>query len=62
MLDAQVNLVRARRDEVVQSYRLLAAIGRLTAADLGLDVPIYDPEWDYEAVEDAWYGLSLPNE
>jgi len=62
LLDAQVNLVRARRDEVVQSYRLLAAIGRLTAADLGLDVPIYDPEWDYEAVEDAWYGLSLPNE
>src|SRR5690625_751027 len=62
LLDAQVNRVRAQRDEVVASYRLLAAVGRLTAAELGLNVPIYDPEWDYEAVEDAWYGLSLPNE
>lgn len=62
LLDAQVNRVRAQRDEVVASYRLLAAVGRLTAAELGLDVPVYDPEWDYEAVEDAWYGLSLPNE
>lgn len=62
LLDAQVNLVRAQRDEVVASYRLLASVGRLTAAELELDVPIYDPEWDYEAVEDAWYGLSLPNE
>ncbi|MDF2096691.1 TolC family outer membrane protein [Aquibaculum arenosum] len=62
LLDAQVNRVRAQRDEVVASFRLLAAVGRLTAGDLGLDVPLYDPELDYRAVRDRWYGLSVPNE
>lgn len=62
LLDAQVNLVRAQRDEVVASFRLLAAIGHLTAADLGLDVPLYDPEQDYRAVRNLWFGLSAPDE
>lgn len=62
LLDAQVNLVRAQRDDVVASYRLLGAVGRLTAADLGLEVPIYDPETDYRAVRDLWFGLSAPGE
>lgn len=36
LLDSRVALVRAQRDEYVAAYRLLAAIGRLTAGDLGL--------------------------
>ena len=31
LLDAKVNLVRAQRDEIVSSYQVAAAIGRLTA-------------------------------
>ena len=30
-LDAQVNLVRAQRDEIVAQYQLLSSVGRLTA-------------------------------
>ena len=61
-LDAQVSLVRARRDELVAGYGVLSAIGRLTAAELGLPVEIYDPVRDYEAVRNKWFGLSGPGE
>lgn len=60
VLDAQVNLVRAQRDEVVASFRVGAAIGKLTAASLGLPVTIYDPKVDYDAVRDAWFLLDPP--
>lgn len=60
VLDAQVNLVRAQRDEVVASFRVGAAVGELTAASLGLPVTIYDPQVDYAAVRDAWFLLDAP--
>ena len=60
-LDAQVNLVRAERDEVVAGYQVLTAMGRMIAANLGLPVTIYDPDKDLEAVRDVWYGFgSVP--
>ncbi|WP_081816399.1 TolC family outer membrane protein [Fodinicurvata fenggangensis] len=62
LLDAQVSLVRARREDIVASFRLLSAIGRLTAEELGLDVAYYEPEEDYRAVRDSWFGLSTPSE
>jgi TolC family type I secretion outer membrane protein len=61
-LDAQVSLVRARRDESVAGYAVLAAMGRLTAGNLGLPVAVYDPIKDYDAVRDKWFGLSIPEE
>ena len=60
LLDAQVSLVTAQRDEAVASYRVLTAIGRMTAADLALNTPIYDPEADYRAVREQWFGLEAP--
>ena len=60
LLDAQVNLVGAQRDEIVASYQVLTAIGRLTAMDLGLPTEIYDAEADYRAVRDRWFGLTAP--
>ena len=60
LLDAQVNLVTAQRDEIVASYQVLSAIGRLTARDLSLPTDIYDPETDYDAVRDSWFGLTAP--
>jgi TolC family type I secretion outer membrane protein len=60
VLDAQVSLVGAQRDEVVASFRVAAAIGRLTALDLALPVTIYDPQIDYAKVRNAWFGLSAP--
>lgn len=47
-LDAEVNLVGARRDVIVQSYTLLSAMGWLTARDLDLEVPLYDVEGTFE--------------
>lgn len=61
-LDARVNLVVAQRDEVVASYQVVSAIGRLTAADLQLPVDAYDPEADYQTVRDRWFGLGIPEE
>jgi len=60
VLDAQVSLVRAQRDEVVASFRVASAIGRLTALDLALPVTIYDPVVDYDKVRNAWFKLSAP--
>lgn len=59
LLDAQVNLVGARRDEVVAAYSVLAAVGRLTAKDLSLDVPFYDVERHYEDVRGKFWGTDV---
>tara|TARA_B100001564_G_scaffold224328_1_gene189094 strand:+ start:83 stop:1411 length:1329 start_codon:yes stop_codon:yes gene_type:complete len=48
---AQVELVKAKRDEVVSHYQLLAAIGQLTAQNLNLNVTPYDVEKHYDQVK-----------
>lgn len=51
LLNAQTVLVRARRNAYVAGFNLIAAMGRATAADLGLDVgPLYDPDANYKRV------------
>jgi outer membrane protein len=60
LLDAQVDLVGAQRDEFVASFQVLSAIGRMTAQDLGLATSIYDPQSDYQAVRESWFGLEAP--
>jgi len=60
LLDTQVSLVVAQRDEVVATFLVLTAVGRMTAADLGLNADIYDPETDYRAVRESWFGLEAP--
>ncbi len=60
LLDAQVSLVSAQRDEIVAGFQLLAAVGRLNAFELGLPVDIYDPVTDYEKIRDSWFGLDAP--
>jgi outer membrane protein len=61
LLAARVNLVVAQHDRVVASYSALAAVGRLTARDLDLNVTLYDPGTHYEQVKDKWFGLDTPN-
>jgi len=56
LLGAQTNLVGAKHDQVVAAYRLLAAIGRLTARDLNLPVTPYDFEAHYLEVRDKFWG------
>ncbi len=60
LLQAQVSLVGAQRDEVVATYQVSTAIGRLTVANLDLDVAIYNPQIDYDKARDVWFGLDAP--
>jgi TolC family type I secretion outer membrane protein len=57
---ARIGAVEAARDEVIANFRLLQAVGRLNAFELGLPVEIYDPQADYRAVRDAWFGTGAP--
>jgi outer membrane protein len=56
LLDAKVNLVRARRDETVARFELKAAVGSLRAVNLKLPVELYDAEENYRKVRNRWFG------
>jgi outer membrane protein len=56
LLNAQVELVRARRNSYVAGFSLLAAMGKAEAQDLGLDGgPLYDPDVNYKRVRGKWF-------
>jgi outer membrane protein len=57
LLTSQSNLVQALAQLVTASYQVAAAVGRLTARDLHLPVPLYDDTAYYNAVKDKWAGL-----
>lgn len=61
LLQARVSLVSAQRDRVVASYAVMAATGRLAAANLGLSVIEYDPTIHFDQVKDKWIGLRTPD-
>jgi len=61
LLNARVVLVSAQRDRVVASYAVMAAIGRLSAANLKLSVTQYDPTVHFGQVKDKWIGLRTPD-
>ncbi len=61
LLNTRVALVSAQRDRVVSSYAVMAAVGRLSAANLGLHVTQYDPTIHFDQVKDKWIGLRTPD-
>lgn len=62
LLNAQVARATAEHDVVVASYTLLATVGRLTAADLGLVADLYDVEAHYKEVDGKWFGTEVEGE
>ncbi|MBL8658481.1 MAG: TolC family outer membrane protein [Rhodospirillales bacterium] len=56
LVDSQVNLVRAQRDEIVATFTLKTAIGELNARALALPVEYYDPTVHYDEVRNRWFG------
>jgi outer membrane protein len=56
LLDSNVNLISARRDVIVATYQVAAAMGRMTALDLKLPVKPYDVEAYYRAVRFLPFG------
>lgn len=59
LLDAQVNLVSAVSEELVAELRVLSAIGRLTARDLGLQVEYFDDEAYFNQVKGKFWGTGI---
>jgi outer membrane protein len=57
LLNSQVTLVQNLARLVTASYQVASAVGRLTARDLHLPVPLYDETAYYNAVKDKWAGL-----
>ena len=55
-LNAKVSLVQAQTNLVVARYQVLAAVGRLTATDLALNVGVYNPQEHYDAVRNKFIG------
>lgn len=54
---SQVDLVAAKRDEIVASYRVKASVGELTVTGIDLPVEPYNPEVYYDNVRNRWFGL-----
>jgi outer membrane protein len=61
LLNARVQLVRDQHDQVVYSYLLLAAVGRLSIQYLGIAVAEYDPRVHFDQVKNKWIGLRTPD-
>jgi outer membrane protein TolC len=62
LLNSRVSLVQAQRDEVLASFQLLSAVGKLQARELGLPVELYDPAVNLDATRDRWSGNDIPGE
>ena len=60
LLNARVNLVRSKRDEIVTAYQLKESIGDFTAARLQLPVQLYDANEYYNRVRNKWWGTDVP--
>ena len=57
LLQSRTALVQNLSQLVTASYQVAQAIGRLTARDLRLPVPLYDETAYYNAVKSRWAGL-----
>ena len=57
LLLSRTRLVQNLSQLVTASYQVAVAIGRLTARDLHLPVPLYDETAYYQAVRNKWVGL-----
>ncbi len=62
LLQAQVNLVSAKRDSFVAGLEVLVSVGRLTARNLGLPVEYYDEKAYYNRVRRKLWGTGIGND
>ncbi|WFU45100.1 TolC family outer membrane protein [Bradyrhizobium sp. CB82] len=61
LVNARINLVNAQHDRVVNSYRVLSSVGRLSPTVLSLKTNVYDPSVHYQQVRDSWVGVRTPD-
>ena len=58
LLNSRVTLVQNLASLITASYTLAASVGRLSARDLNLNVPLYDETAYYNAVKNRMFGTS----
>ncbi len=61
LLNAQLSLLSARKDQIDAGYALAASVGRLSSQNLRLAVRYYEPKENYKVVKDLWFGLRTPS-
>jgi outer membrane protein len=59
LLESQVTLAQAERDQIVAAYQILGSIGQLTARQIGLGADYYDPIENYDKVRNKWIGTGV---
>ena len=59
LLNNRVSLVEAKRNELVASFYVMSAVGRMTASNLELDTKVYDPLQNYDDVSGKWFGTDI---
>ena len=58
LFTSQVNLVRARREEILASYQLKLAVGQLTVEGLHLPIQPFDAEAYYDRNRSRLFGVA----
>ena len=59
LVNAEVRLVQAERDQIVGAYQVLATTGQLTPAEIGLGIENYDPAENYKNVRFKFIGTGI---
>jgi outer membrane protein TolC len=59
LLNSQVSREQATHDDLVASFQVLSAMGRMTARELALPVELYDFEANYRDIENRWWGTDI---
>jgi hypothetical protein len=54
-----VSREQATHDDLVASFQVLNAMGRMTAKELQLPVELYDFEANYRDIENRWWGEDI---
>ena len=59
VVTAQLTLVVAQYNQIINGFQLLDSVGKLTARDLVLNVPYYDPQENYLNTKGKWIGTGV---
>jgi outer membrane protein len=62
LLVSQTNLENDKRNILVASYTVVAAIGRLSVAEVGAASQVYDSEVNYEETRRRWWGIDITHD
>ena len=57
LFQAQLASAQAQHDEIISEFLLEAAVGQMTAANLGIRVAPYDPDENLDLVRHKWWGF-----